>query len=531
MSTARANNDAQMFENMTLIFPVLAYAVAALIVMTTLSRMIDNQRMQMGTLQALGFSAHQIKMHYLSYAIAPSAVGAVLGTLIGHSTLPYLLWDTLIAQNEMPYRLTPPISAFAWGMTLLSVVMSIFILLHSYKSAAKECTASLLRAKPPKNGKRILLERITWLWSRFSFNTKMVVRNLMRNKLRTIMMLVGLLCCTMLIITSLGLQDSVTSLSVKYYTKSLDYDVIANLTGTVDKAESYERRADADARRMPDGKIRLAAHRCGHAHGAPDRAGRRPDDDSPRQGRNLRPAGNRHGGHHLQADENAEPACRRHRSGLSARRRRAVYHRHRPNRLQQRHAGHLSQPHDMGIPPQGRIRPTGLMLKNPDETYLAQLADMDEVDSLDYPAKLIDDMMQMLDSLSAVFTMLTCIALALAFVICYNMGLMNFVERTREYATLKVLGYHQKEIRRLIMRENSIISLFGVALGIWPGIALTDIIMHTCEPESGFYPGAPTIQSIVIACVVTYLFSQLLQRMLARKVQKIDMVEALKSVE
>ena len=193
MSTARANNDAQMFENMTLIFPVLAYAVAALIVMTTLSRMIDNQRMQMGTLQALGFSAHQIKMHYLSYAIAPSAVGAVLGTLIGHSTLPYLLWDTLIAQNEMPYRLTPPISAFAWGMTLLSVVMSIFILLHSYKSAAKECTASLLRAKPPKNGKRILLERITWLWSRFSFNTKMVVRNLMRNKLRTIMMLVGLL--------------------------------------------------------------------------------------------------------------------------------------------------------------------------------------------------------------------------------------------------------------------------------------------------------------------------------------------------
>ena len=121
--------------------------------------------------------------------------------------------------------------------------------------------------------------------------------------------------------------------------------------------------------------------------------------------------------------------------------------------------------------------------------------------------------------------------LALAFVICYNMGLMNFVERTREYATLKVLGYHQKEIRRLIMRENAIISFLGVALGIWPGITLTNVIMHTCEPESGFYPGAPTIQSIVIACVVTYLFSELLQRLLARKVRRIDMVEALKSVE
>ena len=81
------------------------------------------------------------------------------------------------------------------------------------------------------------------------------------------------------------------------------------------------------------------------------------------------------------------------------------------------------------------------------------------------------------------------------------------------------------------MRENAIISFLGVALGIWPGIALTNVIMHTCEPESGFYPGAPTIQSIVIACVVTYLFSELLQRLLARKVRRIDMVEALKSVE
>ena len=140
-------------------------------------------------------------------------------------------------------------------------------------------------------------------------------------------------------------------------------------------------------------------------------------------------------------------------------------------------------------------------------------------------------MLEMLDALQSVFAMLTGIALALAFVICYNMGLMNFVERTREYATLKVLGYHQKEIRRLILRENTIISLLGVAGGVFPGIALTDVIMHSCEPETGFYPGVPTLQSIVIACIVTYLFSGLLQRLLTRKVRSIDMVEALKSVE
>ena len=127
--------------------------------------------------------------------------------------------------------------------------------------------------------------------------------------------------------------------------------------------------------------------------------------------------------------------------------------------------------------------------------------------------------------------MITCIALALAYVICYNMGLMNFVERLREYATLKVLGYHQKEIRSLIINENLIISILGVLGGIYPGYLLTDVVMHTCEPENGFYPGTPTVQSVVIACVVTFCFSIFIQLMLTRKVKKIDMVEALKSVE
>ena len=156
---------------------------------------------------------------------------------------------------------------------------------------------------------------------------------------------------------------------------------------------------------------------------------------------------------------------------------------------------------------------------------------LDEVDQIHDPHTQVTEMLQMLDTLSAVFAILTLIALALAFVICYNMGLMNFVERIREYATLKVLGYHQKEIRSLILRENTIISVLGVLAGIGPGYLLTDIVMHACEPETGFYPGVPTVKSVFIACIVTYFFSQLIQRLLTRKVRSIDMVEALKSVE
>ena len=530
-STARANNDAQMFENMTLIFPILAYAVAALIVMTTLSRMIDNQRLQMGTLSALGFSARQIKNHYLSYAIAPSLIGAVLGTLIGHYTLPFFLWDALIGQNEMPYQLVPPISVPAWIMTALSVIMSVCIMLFSYHKAAQETTAALLRPKPPKDGKRILLERMTFLWSRFSFNAKMITRNLMRNKLRTLMSLVGLLCCNMLIITSLGLQDSVTAMSVNYYTGTLSYDVRANLKGEVGTAESYERRLEADTVEcVMEQSISLRAD-----------GGTRTvmmtvlEDDQTLQ----------HLGEHetfvsIQPGTAAVTYKLTKTLGISLGDTIRLYLPGDDEPLTMVVGQIVSNNVSQGVylnrstweaQRKGDFTPTAIQLLGPSESCLSLLEDMDEVDSIDYPAEQIQDMLWMLDTLSSVFTLLTGIALALAFVICYNMGLMNFVERTREYATIKVLGYHQKEIRKLILRENNIISTLGVLLGVAPGILLTDVILHSCEPESGYYPGAPALQSVLIACAITFCFSYLLQLLLTRKVKKIDMVEALKSVE
>ena len=530
-STARCENDAQMFENLTYVFPILCYAVAALIVMTTLSRMIDNQRMQMGTLKALGFSARQIRNHYLSYAILPSLLGALIGTVVGHLALPPVLWDALMGQSEMPYRLRPPISVPAWCMVGLTVVMSVTICYFTYRKSAKETTAALLRPKPPKDGKRILLERITPLWKRLSFNSKMIVRNLMRNKLRTVMSFIGLLCCTMLIITSFGLQDSVKTISHKYYTETLRYDLRANLTGEVGTAESYERRLAADkvecvmetsVSLRADGGARTVMLTVLEDEQTMQHLGEEetylllepgtiavtlkmtktlgielgdtvrlylPGDDEPLEMTVGQIAHN-----------NTVQGVYMNRSTWEAQRR-------------------------------GDFVPTAIQLQGVSDALIAELNSMDEVDSLDNPQDQIADMLELLEALNSVFFMITCIALALAFVICYNMGLMNFVERLREYATLKVLGYHQKEIRSLILNENLIITILGVLCGIYPGYLLTNVVMHSCEPETAFYPGEPTLQSVVLACVITFFFSVFIQLILTRKVRKIDMVEALKSVE
>ena len=412
----------------------------------------------------------------------------------------------------------------AWGSTCRT-------LRTRPRASARETTAALLRPKPPKDGKRILLERITFLWSRFSFNTKMIVRNLMRNKLRSFMSFVGILCCTMLIITSLGLQDSVTAMSVNYYTKTLSYDLRANLTGEVDTAESYERRLDAGAVECimeksvsvrADGGTRTVMLTVLRDDQQMQNLGKDETFVALQTGTaavtyKLTKTLNLKIGDTIRLylpgdDEPAEFVIGQ------------IVH----NNVSQ--GVYLNRTTWESLR-KGEFTPTAIQIRGPGERCLTQLDAMDEVDDIDYPAEQIGDMTRMLETLSSVFTLLTGIALALAFVICYNMGLMNFVERTREYATLKVLGYHQKEIRRLILRENRMVTLSGVLLGIWPGIMLVDVILHSCEPESGYYPGSPALQSIVIACVVTYCFSELIQRLLTRKVQKIDMVEALKSVE
>ena len=359
----------------------------------------------------------------------------------------------------------------------------------------------------------------------------MVVRNLMRNKLRTFMSLVGLLCCNMLIITSLGLQDSVTAMSVNYYTKTLGYDVRANLKGEVGTAESYERRIDAarvecvmeqSVSLRADGGTRTVMLNVLEDEQTLQNLGEhetfvRLETGTAAVTYKLTKTLNIHLGDTIRLylagdDEPLEMTVGQ------------IVH----NNVSQ---GVYMNRTTWEAQRKGEFTPTAIQIREPGASCVPLLEDMDEVDSIDFPADQIQDMLWMLDTLSSVFTLLTGIALALAFVICYNMGLMNFVERTREYATLKVLGYHQKEIRALILRENTIISALGVLLGVAPGLILTDVILHSCEPETGFYPGAPTLQSVLIACAVTFCFSTLLQLLLTRKVKRIDMVEALKSVE
>ncbi len=530
-STAMAQDNVTMFRALTIVFPLAAFVVSALIVMTTLTRMIDNQRTQIGTLRALGFSDGKIQRYYLSYALWPSLIGSVLGAVIGHLTLPPLVWDLLIGQNEYPYRLEPPISAAAWSMVGVSVVMSALICLWTFRRTAKESAADLLRPKPPKSGRRILLERIGPFWRRLSFNQKMVVRNLLRSKMRSMMSCVGLLCCNALIIASMGLQDSVIATAENHYGRTLAYDVRVELTSEAGAAEAYEERLTSEVTECLmeqsvsvsyEGQTRTTLltivkddQQLLHLGEHESLVEFLPDSVALTE-KLARLIGVEVGdtvSFQLPGDEDQ----------FSLTVSQIVYNNFSQGAYMTRSTWESLR--------KGAFTPTAILLRGPTSDTMTRLENMDEVYRIDFTEDQADEALISLEMVSSIFILLMLIALALAFVICYNMGLINFAERTREYATLKVLGYHQKEIRRLILHENTLLTLLALALSIFPGIGLTSIILLVCETDSVRYVSQVANQSVALSCVITYIFSMFIQRLLVHKVRSIVMVEALKSVE
>lgn len=522
----------RMFRELCFLFPVIAYFVAVLIVITTLSRMIDNERLEIGTMKALGYPPTPIRIHYVAYAYYPAAVGSLIGLFAGYYTLPRIIWRLVGTNVRVPEVLNAPISWVTWLMTVAEVLLAIFICVHQIYKSLKETTADLLRPKPPKSGARVLLEYWSGLWKRLSFNTKMVIRNLMRNKSRTLMSMIGVLFCNMLIICSFGLQESIPYFAGRYYSGTLQYDLRAELdpaeAGTMD---SYRMRLQAD---RVDGVMEKTVNLRTDTASRTVRLTVLPTDQrsyllDARQTSFSMPDRGLMIGTKLAEIMDLQPGDTAH-LWLPGK--------DRAVDVPIVSIAHVNIGLDLFISQtaweslrEGAFHPTALLITGMSAAEQNKLENVDEVTSIKWPDDQFNQTMRIMDSAKMAFSLLSGVALGLAFVICYNMGLINFTERTREYATLKVLGYHQKEIRRLMMRENNWTSVIGTLLGILPGIALVGIILKMCEFESMVFSSHVTMKSVILSSVITLAFSMLIEILLTRKVRGINMVEALKSVE
>lgn len=558
-STQMIRGEISQFKSLSVVFPIMFFAVAALIVMTTMTRIVENQRTQMGLLKALGYTRIRIIRHYLSFGFYPSLAGSLCGLVIGRNTLPQLLWGILGELYVLPEAKVAGLSKSAFAVCVLSVLLTCVICYYACRRSVSENAASLLRPKPPGTGSRILFERITLVWKHLSFSSKMIQRNLMRNKTRTIMALTGVLSCTALIITAFGMLDSMNHMVDSYYEKTLRYDLRADLDETAGRAGKYRRRITADRTEgimeMPV-SIRKATgdEQSGSSGKDANRADRR---DHPEEQGDSRVVllTVYEDGQELIALEAAGTAAYDRKNDKSY-----VIMTEKLAKVMGLSAGdvvYLKLPggekedevYIAGLVPvqigqglympekswemleRGPFTPTALLMRNPDDECYEYLEGLEEVTGIKTLSSLKEKTKAGLESISGVSVLMAAFALTLAFVVLYNMGILNFMERTREFATLKVLGFYRRETRSLILRENIIVTVAGILSGIYPGIWLARLVMASSEPEDMVFTAVVEPVSIAAACGITFVFSLLIQCLLVRKAGGIVMVEALKSVE
>ncbi|MBV7390534.1 ABC transporter permease [Enterococcus sp. ALS3] len=528
-STDTVLSEVSQFRSFSYVFPVLFFMVAALVVLTTISRMVDNQRSQMGILKALGYSKKKLYFHYLSYGFFPSLIGGVLGLFIGKTLVAKILWQAEAGTFTMPQHYNAPISMLSIFVCLLSIGLAVGICFFACRQQLKETAAELLRPKPPKSGERILLERFRHLWKKMSFNGKLISRNMFRAKTRSFMALFGILSCTALLISAFGMENSFRHLVDVYYGETYTYDIKAQLEPNPGSIESYQKRVPAKKiEGIMEKPVSLAA------------------EDTSRMV-NMTVVDNQQSLIHFSEDNSNLPKeglviteKLAETIGLSRGEKVALTLPGDAKPLNTFIADFASFGTGQGIfisrslwdkSGKGDFVPTSLLIKEPKKDIAAYLERTKTIARWSTVETQIAETLTLMDSMRGVIFLLGVFALLLAFVVIYNMGILNFVERTREFATLKVLGYHNREIRSLIIRENSILSLVGVLLGILPGILLANLALKVAEPDDFVISVAFSPLNILWSCLITFIFSLGIQMILARKVASIDMVSALKSIE
>lgn len=537
--------NAERIGNIAKIFPVFFLLVAALVCLTTMTRMVDEQRGWIGTLKALGYTGGYIMAKFMLYALLATLLGAVVGLLIGFQLFPNVIIHAYTILYNTPFILTPfrwDMAVWATGLSLLCVALTVFL---TCRNELSKMPAKLMRPKSPQNGKRVLLERITPLWKRLNFSRKVSARNIFRYKKRMLMTLIGIAGCTALTLTGFGVKDSISDIVDLQYTEIWRYSAIAATDGQPSDAALAKITSAAEAA-APDVEILPVMQKNYTASGddgSCDATVTVPSDPDRFTGFvHLSP---RTGQESYTLDGNSVIITEKlgRMLGLSV---------GDSITLQSGSGKPVSFPigglaenyvaHYIYMTPEQYVAAMGtepeyslLFLRygeGVDESALSTaLLGCGEVLQFSALASSRDTFDSMLQVLDFVVIVLILSAGALAFVVLFNLTNINITERKRELATLKVLGFYDKEVSMYIFRENIVLTLLGAGMGLILGRALTAFVVRTAEIDKLMFGRHTKPLSFLLAFVITILFSIIVSLIMHRSMKKIDMIESLKSVE
>ena len=528
-------NDTSIVTAVAGAFPVFFVLIAALVCVTTMTRMINDERTQIGTLKAMGFSGRVIMRKYLWYSGSAAFVGCVLGFVLGVTVIPWIIW---YAYNII-YSYTTLKLYFSVGMCVVcmavALLSTILVTVLTCRKELSERPAELIRPKAPKAGKRILLERIKPLWKRLSFLSKLTLRNAFRHPSRVMLMMLGVGGCTALLVAGFGVKDSIADVPDYQYGEISRYEMLVNydpdVLDTDGKAEAlWKDRADSWAlsyqvnaeleNETGSHSVKLVA-----AEGTALKNVISLRDDSselsyPGKGEavvteHLADILEISVGDQVTLETDDGDSLRLTVTGIA-----------------KNYLSHYIYVSPETVP--GAKNNAAYLCdasEDSGEGLAAWLRSQDGISYVSLTLREKETVRQSMQSLNMIVVLVVVCAAALAFIVLCNLTNINIMERVREVATVKVLGFYPPETASYILRENLLLSILGGAVGLLLGKLLHRFVMELIQVDYMCYDVRISALSYLLAFGITVLFAMAANFAMSFKLEKINMTESLKSVE
>lgn len=530
------------------VFPVFFFLVAALVCLTTMTRMVDEQRSQIGTMKALGYTTSQIAFKYVFYAAFASLTGSVVGLAAGLFAFPAIIYTAWLMMYVLPpvrFTLQLPLMI---GSTLISVLVTTLAAFAACYKELIETPALLMRPKAPKLGKKIMLERIPFLWKRFSFTSKVTSRNLFRYKKRFFMTVLGISGCTALLVAGFGIKDSISRIVNAQFGQIFKYsgivsmqkdlnaeekqeimDQIHALNSVSDALDVYQSNAvvykDNDTTEVT---LVVSSDPQAFQNFVSLHPRTEPDKELGLKASGVLITEKMASDMKIHIGDTIEIENEK---GL---RRPAAVEGIAENYLN--HYVYMSadaykETFDLRAQANSVFLKFSENVENAEQISGQELLSNENISSLSFYTAIKENFNNMIRSLNYIVLVLIISAGALAFVVLYNLTNVNISERLREIATLKVLGFYNKEVNAYVYKENIILTLIGALTGLGLGKLLHLTIMVVVELDNIMFGRIITPGSYLISVVLTMAFAVVVNQVMKRRLRAIPMVESLKSVE
>lgn len=536
-------SDTNVVQSVASVFPVFFFLVAALVCLTTMTRMIADQRTQIGIMKALGYSSGAIIGKYMFYSGSATVFGCIFGIAAGSFAFPAVVWfgyGLIYNLSGLTFTMNWPLAA---GITAANLAVTLLVTWYCCAKELKCAPADLIRPKAPEAGKRILLERIPVVWNDMSFMQKVSARNIMRYKKRIFMMLLGIGGCTALVLTALGLNDTIQNVVTRQYDDIIlyDYEITMAYDMNEEEQEIFFRDAgddikdavflyrglaevsDGDAIKnatltVTDGK-KLCKYIDLSYDGEPiDYPGRGEAAINYNLARQL-------GGIEV-GDEIKLTTSEKKELTVTVS---ALFDNYVDSFV---FISPETCEEQLGEVPEYK----SALANAPDGADVNRCAealthDVDGVRGVTLSTDIKERMSSMLDGLLVVVAAIILCAGLLAFIVLYNLTNINISERIREIATLKVLGFYPNEAAHYVFRENLILTGAGAVFGLGLGVALHAFVMNAIKVDMMYFKPHISFLSFAVSIVITFVFAVIVNAIMRRRIDNIDMAGALKSIE